>query len=406
MRKLEGRTRRRVSVAVLAAAPLCARRRAWTHARTALVPAGRLPAGVTCQQVAANPGIVLDPSKGFPAPPAGGYTTIPTFPCQPNNVAWANMMSELGMAIAPHRVPPGADDGLRRVRAEPRGELHAHQRRRDRTDRTATTQYWHTGTQGSVDPNNQHVLGVNNYPDSHPAGLHRSRRARASPSASRSPGALGYMANTSLWVGGADVHWAILEGFRTGFLGYLPDIAVGRRRAHARRVAEVLSDDRGHRRADLQADSRSPTARCSRRTSAAQRVIIFADSTVVNLTPAVDPLAELRLPGHERPGERRTRSRQRTLYDGTPVCSTRRALPVCSEPGYDSNAERLQQPHDFKKARIHRWRGIAGVNYSTRSSTWPASSRWTSTDPSAENANLGVIGDKQWTMSFEAGVSF
>jgi hypothetical protein len=28
------------------------------------------------------------------------------------------------------------------------------------------------------------------------------------------------------------------------------------------------------------------------------------------------------------------------------------------------------------------------------------------TDPSAENANMGISGNKQWTMSLEAGVSF
>ena len=134
------------------------------------------------------------------------------------------MMSELGLAIAPPAFHPARTTGFGGFALSLQASYaHINADARDSNG----TQYWHQGTQGSLDPSTNKFSNVNSNPDSilqvytlkARKGLalrlrdHRRARVRR--------------ANTSLWVGGADVHWALLEGFRTGLLGYLPDVAVG-----------------------------------------------------------------------------------------------------------------------------------------------------------------------------------
>ena len=60
----------------------------------------------------------------------------------------------------------------------------------------------------------------------------------------------------------------------------------------------------------------------------------------------------------------------------------------------------------LSKDRMERWRGIAGLTYKYEILYLGGQFAMDLEEPSAENANLGVSGSKQWTMSFEAGVSF
>ena len=128
-----------------------------------------------------------------------------------------------------------------------------------------------------------------------------------------------------------------------------------------------------------------------------QRLIIFADSTVVNLDPGVDPLAVCgyqgtNVPGNPADGAQR---RGRLRHGHRPICTT----------SGNANAD-FNNLTTFQKARIHRWRGIAGLTYKYELLYLAGQFAMDLEDPSAENANLGVSGAKQWTMSFEAGVSF
>src|ERR1700677_2156441 len=74
-----------------------------TPERLVMQPAG-LPPGASCQSVAQNPEQALQPPC-----PAGASPN--DYPCLPNNVAWANLMSELGMAIAPAAMHPARTVG-------------------------------------------------------------------------------------------------------------------------------------------------------------------------------------------------------------------------------------------------------------------------------------------------------
>jgi hypothetical protein len=313
-------------------------------------------------------------------------------PCQPNNVAWANLMSELGMAIAPTAFHSARTTGLGGFALSLEASFtHIN------SDATAGgVQYWHLGTQGQTDPNTHQFSIVNSSPDSLIDVI--SVKARKGLAYGfEIAGDLGYVVDTSLWVGGADVRWAILEGYRTGALGYFPDVAVG---AGVRTVGgsskfylTTVGIDAQISKPFTLADSAVLTPYVG-----AQRVIIFADSSVVDLTPTVDPLSNCGYLGPNVPGNPNATPANlqngQMANDGTPICKT---------PG--GNAD-FNNDQTFARARIHRWRGLAGLNYRYEILYLAAQFAMDVTNPSAENSNLGISGAKQWTMSLEAGVSF
>ncbi len=312
-------------------------------------------------------------------------------PCLPNNVSWSNMMSELGYAIAPTAFHPARTTGFGGF-ALSFEATYAHINA-DATDSTHT-QYWHVGTQGSVNPNTNAFSGVNKYPDSI-LQIYSLKARKGLPFGFEIAGALGYMANTSLWVGGADIHWSILEGFRTGILGYLPDIAIG---GGVRTVGgspdfflTTVGIDGQISKPFTLADSAVLTPYVG-----VQRLIIFADSTVVNLAPTVDPLAVCGYEGNNVPGNPNVPSGG--------VGGSYTGGPVCKNGGTTANA--FNNLTTLEKDTIHRWRGIAGLTYRYEILYLAGEFAMDLEDPSSENANLGVSGSKQWTTSFEAGVSF
>ena len=191
------------------------------------------------------------------------------------------------------------------------------------------------------------------------------------------------------------MHWAVLEGFRTGILGYLPDIAVG---GGVRTVGgastfflTTVGIDGQISKPIALADSAVLTPYIG-----GQRLIIFADSTVVNLTPGVDPLRSAAT-------RARTSRATRTSRPAARAASTRGEPGLHEAANSDAHFNNLST---FQKRRIHRWRGIAGLTYKYEILYLAGQFAMDLEDPSAENANLGVSGSKQWTMSFEAGVSF
>ena len=125
------------------------------------------------------------------------------------------------------RVLSRAHHGHRRLRGEHRSELHARSRPIAPPMRpAATSPYWHLGTQGAQDPNTKQYSTINNAPDSL-LQIYAIKARKGLPLGFEIAGSLGTIANTSLWVSGGDIRWSLMEGFRTGALGILPDISVG-----------------------------------------------------------------------------------------------------------------------------------------------------------------------------------
>ncbi|HLK38054.1 MAG TPA: hypothetical protein VKU41_14935 [Polyangiaceae bacterium] len=339
---------------------------------------------IGCQEVAANPNLVVQPGSPFPA-----NSSPNQFACQPNNVAWANLMSELGMAIAPTAFHAARTTGLGGFSLS----LEASYTHINANATAGGVQYWHDGTQGNVDPNTHRFSTTNTAPDSLlQVYLLKARKGLAY--GFEIAGALGTMANSSLWVGGGDVRWALLEGYRTGILGYLPDVAIG---SGVRTLGgspkfflTTVGIDAQLSKPITLGDSAVLTPYIG-----GQRVIIFADSSTVDLTPTVDPLKQCGWLGANVPGNPYAKA----PYDGTPVCQNKL---VNNEP----NNSDFNNDRTFNKARIHRWRALAGVNYRYEILYLAGQFAMDLTEPSAENNDLGISGSRQWTISLEAGVFF
>lgn len=364
-----------------------------TPERLYLEPSG-LPPGVTCQGVAQNPEQVLHPPF-----PAGALPN--SYPCMPNNISWANMMSELGMAIAPPAFHPARTTGLGGFALSFQASYtHINANASDQTG----TQYWHQGTQGAVDPNTHQYSVTNTNPDSI-LQVYTLNARKGLAYGLEINGALGYVANTSLWVGGADIHWSLLEGFRTGVFGYLPDVAIGggvrTLGGSPKFFLTTVGVDAQVSKPFTLSDSAVLTPYVG-----IQRVIIFANSTVVNLAPNVDPVAACGYEGTNVPGNTAVPAGGvGGLYDGSPVCKNKLSNGAPNNSAFNNLTT-------FNKAVVDRWRGIVGVDYRFEILYLAAQFATDVTNPDAENANLiGTSGSngwnaKQWTLSLEAGVFF
>src|ERR1700722_19878729 len=315
-------------------------------------------------------------------------------PCIANNVSWANMMSELGYAIAPSAFHPARTTGLGGFALSLEASFaHINSGSKDSTG----TYYWQAGTQGDKSPSNGAFSGVNKYPDSI-LQIYTLKARKGLPFGLEVTGALGYIANTSLWLGGGEIHWAILGGFRPGILGYLPDISAG---GGVRTVGgadsfflTTVGIDGQISKPFTLGDSAVITPYVG-----VQRLIIFADSTVVNLAPTVDPLQQCGYQGSNLKGNPYAPGNSNGVYDGQPVCSNKLANGAPNSGAFNNLTT-------FQKDTIDRWRGIAGLTYRYEILSLAGQLAMDVEEPSAENANLGVSGAKQWTISFEAGVSF
>jgi len=324
-----------------------------------LVTQPGLPAGFTCQEIAQNPNLVLQ------APfPTGALPN--DYPCLPNNVAWANLMSELGMAIAPTAMHPARTTGYGGFDLS----LEATFTHINANAVAGGLAYWRVGTQGPGDP------------DSY-IQVYSLKASKGLPFGFEVAGTVGYVARTTLWVWGADARWALLEGYRTGLLGALPDVAFG---AGVRSVSgastfylTTVGIDGGLSKPFSLRDSAILTPHVG-----VQQVIVFADSAVVDLTPSVDAYQQCGYMGEN---------------GGTPVCSQTLANGAPNDADFNNITS-------FQRARVYRWRALAGVDYRYEIVSLAAQFAMDVTAPGAENAGIGITGDRQWAMSLAAGLVF
>jgi hypothetical protein len=330
-----------------------------------------LPPNQTCQSVAANPGALV--SAGL---------RPQDFPCRPDNASFKNMVSELGFAIAPNAFYPARTTGIGgfAVSIEASYTRISPDRTADETGGRAP--YWHLGTQGSQDPNTKQFSVVNNAPDS-VIQIYAIKARKGLPFGFEIAGSLGTIANTSLWVGGGDLRWSLMEGFRTGALGLLPDVSFGggvRTLTGTQKfyLTTVALDVKMSKPITLQDSAQLIPS------IGYQRVVIFGDSNVVDSTPNVDALNAC---GSDGPDP----------STGAPRC--RNKLPN----GADNNVD-FGNSFTFQKVRVHRNRALAGLNYRYEVMWLGSQIAFDITEPKDENPFL--VGSRQWTLSFEGGVVF
>ena len=148
-------------------------------------------------------------------------------------------------------------------------------------------------------------------------------------------GAVGFMPQTSIVSGGADVRLSLLEGFRTGVGGIIPDIAAG---AGVRTITGTPQFQLTVMGLDGQISKPLPIADSSVLTPwiGYQYLFIFGDSGLIDLTPATDAIGYCNYAGSavppnskEVPDERHER-RTTTRASTTGVRCARAASPTTS----------------------------------------------------------------------------
>jgi hypothetical protein len=332
---------------------------------------GNLPAGQTCQGIAANPGALV--SAGL---------RPQDFPCRPDNASFKNMVSELGFAIAPNAFYPARTTGIGGFAVSLEASYTRISPDRTADANGARSPYWHLGTAGAQDANTKQSSIIDNAPDSL-IQIYAIKARKGLPLGFEIAASLGTVANTGLWVGGGDIRWSLMEGFRTGALGILPDVSVG---GGVRTLAGTPKFYLTTVGFDVKLSKPVTLADSSQiiPTFGYQRVIIFGDSNVVDSTPNVDALQACGYAGADP-------------VSGTPRCRNKLA------DGTDNNGD-FANSFTFQKVRVHRHRGIVGLNYRYEIVWLGSQFAFDITEPKDENPFL--VGSRQWTLSFEAGVFF
>jgi hypothetical protein len=341
-----------------------------TPERLVLQPPG-LPAGQTCQSIAANPGAAV----------AAGLSPQ-ALTCRPNNAAFANMISELGFAMAPSAFYPARTTGIAGFQVSIEASYTHVNADKSVTVDGQETQYWHLGTRGAQDGNTKQFSIVNASPDSI-LQVYAIKARKGLPLGFEIAGSLGYMAASTLWVGGGDLRWSVLEGFRTGALGLLPDVSFG---AGVRTVTGTSRFYLTTVGIDVKGSKTIPLADSAQLIPSFgyQRLIIFGDSNVMDATPNVDAQQQCGAEGNDP-------------TTGAPRC--RNKLPN----GADANAD-FGNNFTFQKVRIHRNRALFGLNYRYELVWLGSQIAFDINEPKDEQSV--VVGRRQWTLSFEGGVFF
>jgi hypothetical protein len=324
----------------------------------------------TCQQLAANPSL-LNNTKLFPA---GSAANASAFACQPNNVAFDNLLTEYAFAIAPNAFHPARTTGFGGFAFT--FEASYTKINPNQTDSSGVA-YWQQGTQGPPNPNTNQASIKNTQPDSL-ISVYSLKARKGFPFGFEITGDVGYIPDTTLWVAGADVRWSLLEGFRTGFLGYIPDVSAG---GGVRTMAGTSEFDLTTVGIDVQVSKGIALADSAILTPYVgyQRVYNFGDSQSVSFTPNINPLTACGYTGNSSTGN-----------------------PMCRHGG-DSNFA-FNEDSVFANVRNHRDRGIIGLNYRYEVLYLAGQFLVDLVDPSSEDPLLA--GSRQWTLSFEGGVYF
>lgn len=324
---------------------------------------------------------IADKYRALGLPPSDGL-------CLADGAAFKKLVNQWGFALAPNAMFGARSTGLGGFHVGVQASYTAIEHRAD---------YWRLGSQGArtsagaaatsgAPPRLISQYGVN-IQKSFGFGIEAF-------------GTVGFIPNSSLINGGADVRFALLEGFRSGVLGYIPDVSVG---GGIRTITGT---------SQLQLTTVAAEARLSKPLAidgasvltpivGYQYVWIFGRSGVIDLTPATDPLQYCGYAGQNIP-----RGGDDAVADGQAICAGGTSLD------YNNNVV-------FQQANLERQRLLFGLSYRYEFFTAaaqlitdllaPADAQNTRSD---ERALSTCDKDgcrsmpRQWQLAFELGVAF
>lgn len=362
-------------------------------------------------------------SEGFPRDPGQFQDDAATLralrdatgreTCTPDHAAFKRLMNQWGMAFAPTAMHSARTVGFGGFHFSIEGAI---------TKIDSDARYWRLGTQGPKDPTTGASSRINDSP-ANALQVWSLKLRKAFGFGLEITGAVGFMPDTSILHGGTDIRLSLLEGFREGVGGVLPDVAAG---GGVRTITGVPTFQMTVASVDVQVSKPLPIADSSIITPWVgwQMVFIFADSNLVDLTPQTDPVGYCNFSGINVPGNPDTTRPDKTpgpgaeqpanqVFDGQPVC-------VGGSPlDFNNNVV-------FQKARFERQRLNFGLSYQYEMVQAGFQFMTDIVDPASaqvgggnttvidENGETTQVSDKellegedrQWTIVFDIGARF
>jgi hypothetical protein len=320
--------------------------------------------------------------------------------CAPDHLAFKRLMSQWGFAFAPSAMHSARTTGFGGFHLSIEGQF---------TTIDDGASYWKLGTQGPHDPSSGKASVINSSPASM-LSLYSAKIRKSFGFGLELTGQVGFMPKTSIISGGADVRMSLLEGFRLGVGGILPDFAVG---GGVRTITGTPQFQLTVAALDLQISKPLPIQDSSVITPwiGYQYAWIFADSGLIDTTPATDPIGYCGFSGPNVPGNPDLGRDDKNpslpggipdsadqVYDGQPVCDEGSPLD------FNNNVV-------FNKARLERQRLIFGLAYRYENAMIGGQFITDIVDPAdAQNSDDDARAlegeDRQWTLVFELGGMF
>jgi hypothetical protein len=252
--------------------------------------------------------------------------------CLPNDAAFHRLVSQYAFAFAPTAMHAARTTGSGGFNVSIEAAY---------TSIDSGADYWKLGTRGAG------TLADGNESNRDPARflqLYSMKLRKGFGYGFELAAQSGFMPQTSLWSTGADVRVSLLEGFRKGIPGYLPDVAVGGGIRTITGTSQfqltIASVDAQVSKPFVIGDSMAITPWLG-----FQEVFTFIDAHVTDFTPRTDESALCKSEGVALPGQ----------VDNNEDGYTGRV--VCLGSGADYNNNRT-----FRSARIERQRLIVGAN--------------------------------------------
>jgi hypothetical protein len=258
--------------------------------------------------------------------------------CAADHAAFKKLINQYGFAFAPTAMHSARTTGFGGFHLSIEGAI---------TEIDDAADYWERGTQGTRDQS-QNRYSIRNTDPVGVLTLYSAKIRKSFGFGLELTGVVGFMPKTSIVSGGADVRLSLLEGFREGIPGILPDVAVG---GGVRTITGTPQFQLTVVGLDVQISKPLPIADSSIITPwiGYQYIWIFGDSGLVDLTPGTDPVGYCNFAGTNVPGNQDP-SPSQVPNSGQPVCAG--GSPI------DFNNNQV-----FEKARLERQRLLFGVNY-------------------------------------------
>ncbi len=313
--------------------------------------------------------------------------------CAPDNQAFKRLVNQWGFALAPASGYSARTTGFGGFHLSFQGAYTA-------IDNDAD--YWKLGVQGDRDASTGAAPEFGQPPSV--IQLYSLNIRKNFGMGVESLANVGFVPDSNIINGGADIRLSLLEGFRTGVLGYLPDLAVGGG------IRTISGTDQ------LQLTTVVVDARISKPFTIAsssvltptlgfQYLWIFGRSGLIDLTPATDPLGYCGYTGPDIPRQGSSPTRE---FDGQSICAGGSALD------FNNNVV-------FEHADLERQRLIFGLNYRYEMVTGgvqfitdmvdPADAQDSDRDADylsecdEDGGNCESV-PRQWQFSFELGAAF